>query len=534
MRINIDWLGGRCEQKKKLFLLCLLTTLIIGLIAHGYAFLNFIVGHDALYEMYIQDSAKWKISLGRFLNPLERFILGDVVALPWLNGILGLLLIAIAAWQTAVVFDLTKRWQAMAIASLFTTGTAISSVIASFASDLVPNMFALVAAMTAALCWDKLYTGFSWKRCLAATLCVFAVLGLYQSYISVTVVAMMLLSIKRLLEGTEPKKVFGKGLTGILILLIGAGIYLLAVKVVCYATGVELVSGRNNSLTKLWDSDNNIFARILPTFKMTLSAFVSISTIKDVFAWSWGASFVNCAVQLVNACLLVISGIAFIRLLISKRGMKWQSYALVFALMLLLPLALNMTYIASGIKHELTRFAYCFVWVFMIWLAEHTPEAPKEKRFKITGRTLSAALLVGMAFIVFGNIRTANAAYLKRDLETSSTLSVMTRVLTQIEATDGYELGKTEVAFIGNPGKVQSGAPGFGDITMFGFEYKSQITSQAKYRAYFANILQYPINTVQGERYDALLEDERVIAMPVFPENGSVAVLDGIVVVKMS
>lgn len=533
MQINIDLLKDSCERKR-LFLLCLLTTLIIGLIAHGYAFLNLIVGHDALYEMYIQDSAEWKISLGRFLNPLERFILGDVVSLPWLNGILGLLLIAVAAWQTAVVFRLTKRWQAVAIASIFTTGTAISTLIASFASDLVPNMLALVAAMTAALCWDKLYTAFSWKRCLAATVCVFIVLGLYQCYISVTVVVMMLLSIKRLLEGTEPKKVFCKGITGILILIIGGGIYLLSVKVVCCATGVELVSGRYNSLTKLWDGDNNILARILPTYKMTVSAFISRTAIKNAFLWSQGASFVNCMVQLANACLIVISVLAFIRLLIAKRKMKWQSYALTAILIILLPLALNMTYIASGIRHELTRFAYCFIYVFMIWLVEHTAQAPKKKRFSIRKEKLAVLLLAGMTVIVFANMRTANAAYLERDLEASSTLSVMTRVLTQIEATDGYELGKTEVAFIGNPGKVQSGAPGFDDISVFGFEYKSQITSQAKYRAYFANILQYPINIVQGEQYDALLEDERVIAMPIFPEQGSVAVLDGIVVVKMS
>lgn len=536
-KAGMNWLNKECEKKNELFLLSLFATFAIGLIAHGYAFLNSLFSHDSLYEMYILDSASWKISLGRYLNPLQRYIFGDVIALPWLNGLMSLFLIAVASWLTVRLFSLSKRWQVIAISGIFVTNIAVYVTIATFITDLVPNSFALVAAITAALCWEKQQRAFSARYFAAAVALTVVTLALYQSYISVTIVAMILLSIWRLIDKAEPKKVFVKGVVGILMVTAGAVIYLLSVKTVCLITDVELVSGRYNSLTKLWDGDNNIFARILPTYKMTVKAFVNPAQLFNVFEWWTGASFLNFAAQVINIALFVLSGIAFIRVIIAGKGLNKWAYVMIALLLVALPPVLNMTYIATGIDHELTRFVFCFAYVAMIMLSDRVKRlpAPRKSMLSAMRNNIMPILLVCITLLIFQNVRMANAAYLKRDLEKSSTLSVMTCVISAIEATEGYELGKTTVAFVGNPGRVQNGEPGFGDVnTLLGFDYKSQITSQAKYKAYFANILQYPITLLAGEEYEALLLDERVAELPIFPEAGSVTVIDDVVVVKMS
>lgn len=78
-------------DKKKL-IQCLLFTFVIGLITHGYAFLNFQPSHDSLSEV-VSDAAyhQWKIQLGRYLKPVYDTVLGSFTSLPWTNGLISLL-----------------------------------------------------------------------------------------------------------------------------------------------------------------------------------------------------------------------------------------------------------------------------------------------------------------------------------------------------------------------------------------------------------------------------------------------------------
>ena len=49
---------------------------------------------------------------------------------------------------------------------------------------------------------------------------------------------------------------------------------------------------------------------------------------------------------------------------------------------------------------------------------------------------------------------------------------------------------------------------------------------------YFRDMLGYPI--VQAEEAERIVRQEAVAAMPSFPEKGSVALVDGVAVVKLS
>lgn len=67
-----------------------------------------------------------------------------------------------------------------------------------------------------------------------------------------------------------------------------------------------------------------------------------------------------------------------------------------------------------------------------------------------------------------------------------------------------------------------------------GVDSNSQITYQGTYKRYFKNILQYDINVCSDLETETLKENETVKEMPVFPEKGSVKLVDGIIVVKFS
>jgi len=46
-------------------------------------------------------------------------------------------------------------------------------------------------------------------------------------------------------------------------------------------------------------------------------------------------------------------------------------------------------------------------------------------------------------------------------------------------------------------------------------------------------VMNYPVNVPGSDVFQRMREDSRVAEMPAYPEDGSVAVLDGILVVKL-
>ena len=145
------------------------------------------------------------------------------------------------------------------------------------------------------------------------------------------------------------------------------------------------------------------------------------------------------------------------------------------------------------------------------------------------------ALPLLLALIFFDKTVFANQLYLKKELEIDSTLSVMTRVLDRLEQTEGYVVGETPVAFAGSldASQLNQDKPAFAYTKRFnGSEENYAITFSDTFWMYLRDVLGYPI--VQAEEAEHIARQEAVAAMPSFPEKGSVALVDGVAVVKLS
>jgi len=98
--------------------------------------------------------------------------------------------------------------------------------------------------------------------------------------------------------------------------------------------------------------------------------------------------------------------------------------------------------------HDLMKYAFCLVYVFDILLLRQCLQSLPESRVFSGCAAISLALI---AALVWGNIQTANALYLKKDLERQATLSRMTELCLRLDQTEGYVPGETPVVFIGLP-----------------------------------------------------------------------------------
>ena len=204
--------------------------------------------------------------------------------------------------------------------------------------------------------------------------------------------------------------------------------------------------------------------------------------------------------------------------------------------MLLLPLGLNTARLFSGEDvHDLMKYAFWLVYLLpLLLIGESTLQGPGEK----SAAGIAASLLV--LLLLWGNVQTANAVYVKKDLEQEATLSLMTRVLGRIEAEPDYVPGETPLVFVGADQTLYPQVYGFEayyDIT--GAEYPGAIPYSEcfyyynAYTAYFRYVLNTRAQMADTATWRALQNDERVEAMPAYPARDCLQTLDGVLVVKL-
>lgn len=232
--------------------------------------------------------------------------------------------------------------------------------------------------------------------------------------------------------------------------------------------------------------------------------------------------YIRTIANLVLAFLDIVS----LCVILSCKKIKIINKLLILLLVIILPIGIEISYIGSAVSHDLMHYSYWLFYLLSWLLVKNVISPEKMKRY---------SLIVAISVLIFiiCNVQTSNLVYVKKEILKDSTQSTMTRVLYKIEDIDEYA-NNTYIAFIGNIDiqKEITGTQMINEIT--GVDSNSQITYQGTYKRYFKNILQYDINVCSDLETETLKENETVKEMPVFPEKGSVKLVDGIIVVKFS
>ena len=108
----------------------------------------------------------------------------------------------------------------------------------------------------------------------------------------------------------------------------------------------------------------------------------------------------------------------------------------------------------------------------------------------------------------------------------------MTRVLNRVELTDGYVAGETSVVFAGNlyNSPLLFKRPGF-ESSFTHTTYA--LTYESTYAPYFNQVLGYRVALPDEEERARFANRAAVRAMPVFPAEGSIRMIDGVLVVHI-
>lgn len=510
----MERIAQKVERNQRWLLLSLLAVFLWGILAHGYGFMHSSFSHDSLNEFNGANGGDaWKIQLGRFVIPAYKAVFRTDLTLPWLVGILSLLWIGLSVFLVIRIFKIESRLLVFLIAGIFTANITVAATSATYMHDFDCDMFALLCSVLAVHFWKNVRGGGTFGAIFVAIS-----LGIYQSYLSVTIVLVMFVCILDLLGEKGFKSVLAAGLKAVGMLLLGCVIYYAVMRLVLSLTGIELASGDSNNLDKMLElTPRSILSLIYCAYQDCYSRLVSAVS-------PYPAGLVKGATWVM---LLMAAG-ALLAGLWNKR-LSALDKLLCVGLVALLPLGMNLMYVLTGgVVHDLMVYA---VWLFylLVLLLLNRWHFPKSRMLKGLCKALIFVLL-------YGNVQTANALYLKKDMEQKAFLSLMTRVVYRMEECNEYEPGKTPVVFVGNSDQLNESISGFEKyrrITGAGDARSANMPEDFRSRTYFQYVLNNPALIASGSVWEEMQTDPRVSEMPSYPSDGCIAMLDGVLVVKL-
>ncbi len=520
------------EAEKQRFLTCLIAVFVWGMAAHAWAFFHAAFSHDSLTEFNAAVYGnEWKMQLGRIFVPAFRFLFRGNLNLPWLIGMLALIFIALSVYLMADMFAIRSYPALILLAGVCTVNQTVTAAAGSFINDLDSNMMALLFSVLAAWFYRRNRKG----DLVWGAICLMFSMGLYQSYISVTIALMIFLLLGDLVRKEKISNVWKRGWQAIGILLCAGILYYAAMKLILFVTHIEVEKDSYNSAL----------------------GFLNLEAVEilKLLGLAWVRTGYNLLVTKLSYPQLITAGARVVTFLLAggvlirqmmKRKCLWSHYLSVVALVLILPLGMDVCYVLNnGYGHDLMNYAFWLSDLFFLWIFEsqaayngqeslsHPAVGSGETKDPVHWvRTVYAAIIL---VFLLGGIRSANALYLKKEMEHEANMAYFNNVVVQMEQVEGYKHGVTPVVM------MEKDIDGL--VEPEGFEQEKKITgawsvfftpgfSRDAYQALFSYVLYNPAVMADEETWESIQLDPRVTDMPNYPDEGCMAMVDGVLVVK--
>lgn len=473
-----------------------LSALVFGLLAHGYAFTNKLLNADETAALFSKGA---DITSGRWGLAMSSYIFPDV-SMPWIYGLISLLLLSAAACLTVRIFRIKSPLLQGLLAGAITVFPAQTGTFCFMYTSAPYALAVFLTVLSVYLCAEKKWGGYA----AASLLMAFALL-IYQAYISVAASYFVILLVLRTADGEEKlSQILKSAVKYFSLLLVTLGIYLAATYI------VKLVGGNGYQEYEVF-AEGSIVRRVITAYssfaKMILKAYFGFVPSKLSMA-----AHILCGAAVTGAIIYVCA---------RKRDVK--RLVLLLVLLAAFPLSVNCLYLIASVNiiHSVSQFGFVSVYVIAAAAAD---------RF-MRGKALAMkdAVIAALSVIIIGNVFFANEVYLKMYLEYENAYAFYNTLTAQAMDTPGYER-YTVLDIVGNEHR---GAYSQALIDVKGLVGPNENLIDIYTRCDF--ILNYLGQDQYMYREDIIWADW-FYDMPVYPDQGSIMKPegDGRIIIKLS
>lgn len=493
------------EVCKTAFLSCVIT----GFLVHLFAFTNIIPNCDGLSRVF--DEQQMTVSGRWFLHYASMF--HGFVQAPMLIGTLSVLFLAVASALTADLLQLRSR----------VSGALCGAFLVSFPSLAYTYLFVFTAS---AYAFGILLAVFSVWLCRRfpkwfwiGILPLACSIGTYQAYFAVAASLALCCVIMDLLEtDLDLSQAFFRAVRLVAVLAVGAVVYYGMLLLFLWVKDLELLSyrGMDSFLADL--TLGGIATALVDTYQQFFRYFLVPGS----------ASYVTMPLILAQLLLFLAGGGALVKQVLgSKLYRQPARLALLILVGLLLPLGLNFSQLLSKVS-PVMRYSFVVAWLLPLMLLDQI-RGPWHLWLKRTACVAAAAILLFSAQI-------ANTAYTSSATAHRATQAFATNLVSRVESLPGYEQGMEVVVIGGFPEQVYyNGVEGLDLVELRISCLSSSVMPLNKHIYYYLNDwLNVPWEEPEEAVMIAISDSEAFRAMPLYPSDGSVAIIDGRVVVRLA
>lgn len=474
----------------------LAATWIVGLLAHMFMFTNKLLNHDEIVFLFGKgatlESGRWMLAATELIFPN--------VSMPWIYGVIALAITSLAVCLIIRLLDIRSKYLQALLAGLIVSFPAQTSIFC-FMFTSAPYALAFLGSVLSVY----IHIRGSLKSLLAGSAVLALTLGIYQGYIAVASSLYIILMIQALLKGEPAGKVFKDGLRYAAALLAALGLYYAVTLVICRLSGTELLSYGYRG--------NSILFRVLLAYS---------SFLRTLFSGYFG--YVNGTLSvLAHVVCIAVGAWLVIRYFIVQKSAPELALAAVCAV--LLPLSINALYLIAqtGIISTWTQHSFVCVYVLLAVIFDRFCE-------NVRLRDVVCAALTAVVVI---NIFFANKVYLKLFMDYENAFAYYTVLASDIKKSPDYSENKRVcIAGTADDGVQTSDELGLG---LFTGPANDLINVYSK-ELFIKNYIGSDIDMVAFEEYKLRSEIESLPeykAMPAYPAEGSIAEIDGYLVVKL-
>jgi len=484
---------------------------IFGYIIHLYAFTNIIPNADGLSRVY--DTQQMTISGRWFLHYATIF--NGYVQAPALIGFFSVLFMACASALIAEMLHVRKALYG-ALIGLFMV--AFPSVAYTYLYMFTASAYMFGVLLAVAAVWLAQKKAWGW---IPGALILACSVGIYQAYLPVAASLCLCVIIRDCLEKEKSGKMVWKAAARFLVMLIvGMLLYYVILKIFLLVKGLELISYKdiNNAGSSL--TVKGLLASVWGTYIDFLYYFIVPGTESYI---------TKCAVAL-NVLLLLLSVVNLItacrRGHVLRDGGKLAAMILAFVLF---PLSVNCLYIVSS---PAPIMRYAFVMVYILAVMGMSMVSTDRKPAMNAARVLASCIAV---LLILGSFQIDNIAYTASETAHRSTERFATSLVTRIESTEGYQRDMPVIIIGTFPEDIYySDIEAFELIRHYSCDSDSVLMENKHIYYYLNDWLNVQWQEPDESVMIAISNSEEFKAMPLYPSDGSIAIRDGQVIVKLS
>jgi len=480
------------------------------IICHGYRFFDLMYSHDSL--LVVQNDYIWQISLGRWLQPVIVMLRGYICAPLLIMVLQGLFLIS-ASYMIIDLFCISNKLNVIMVIGVLVTNITITLTNATYLPWSDMFALSLFLAVLSVYAFEKIDV--KPIKYIVVIFSVCAMLAIYQAYLSV-LLGLILISLI-LLDNEKTIMDYLKIIAQWFCCLLIAGIiYYVTWKLIVHFMDIT-VADTYNGLSNAKVGFRDLVARALGTYPEFFVYFSNPSSYTTLYS----INPVISAILVISNWICIVS--SFVIVILKSKGLN-RLYNII--LCCLFPLALGFVKIFSGETfHSLMKYSYVLVYVFLIIILDRYIV---DWRLSIK-RAVSIVTSLCIILLVWNNIVFANQAYTEKALQEKQTFAYVTNLVNRIEAYPGYIAGVTPVNFVGTieGSGYFDDALGWGGISSAGYS-----TTMITYRGVLTEYLNTMINT--NMVFSELETSEATVGMPNYPSDGSIAIINDTMYVKLS